>query len=54
MKYQDRGRVVTGGKSKGIKKDDLVSFNPRYLEKYDFSGTEYYLINEQLVNAKWN
>ena len=48
MKYQDRGRVVTGGKSKGIKKDDLVSFNPRYLEKYDFSGTEYYLMARNL------
>lgn len=53
MRYQDRARVVSGGKEKGIKKDDIVSFNPNHLEKYTFYGKEYHLINQNLVLGKW-
>lgn len=53
IRYQDRGKILTGGKRKGLKKDEVVSFNPRYLEKYSFENKEYYLINEQLINGTW-
>lgn len=54
MRYQDRGKVITGGKKKGLKKDEVVSFNPKHLERYTFENLEYYLINENLVNGRWN
>lgn len=53
LRYQDRARVLTGGKEKGIKKDDIVSFDPLHVEKYDFDGKPYYLINQNLVLGKW-
>lgn len=54
IRHQDRGRTITGGKSKGIKKDDVISFDPRHLEKYIFDHKEYYLINQELIKGKWN
>jgi len=54
IRYQDRAKVLTGGKKKGLKKDEVIGFNPRYLEKYNFGNNEYYLINEMLINGKWN
>jgi len=53
VRYEDRGRVMTGGKSKGIKKDNVVSFDQRHLEKYTFDNKEFFLINEKLVNGTW-
>lgn len=53
LRYQDRGKVLTGGKSKGLKKDEVISFNPRYLEKYRFDDKDYFLINEKLIEGKW-
>lgn len=54
IRYQDRGRVVTGGLSKKLKKGTIIGFNPRYLEKYDFDNKQYFLINKELVDSKWN
>lgn len=54
IQYEDRGRVITGGKEKGIKKDDIVSFDHKYLEKYTFDNKDYFLINENFVEGKWN
>lgn len=53
LRYEDRGKVITGGKSKGVKKDETISFNPRYLEKYDFDNKQYFLINEKWIDGKW-
>jgi len=54
IRHQDRGRVVTGGKSKGLKKDEVVSFEPQYLERYEFWGKQYFLVSERLIMGKWN
>lgn len=54
MRYMDRGRVLSGGKEMGIKKDSIISFDPKYCEKYEFYGKQYFLINQRLVNGKWN
>lgn len=54
IRYQDRGRVITGGKEKGIKKDQVVSFYPNHCEKYTFWGKEYFLIKESFVQGIWN
>lgn len=53
IRHQDRGRVLSGGKSKGIKKDQIIACDPRHLEKYTFDGKEYFLINENLVTGVW-
>ncbi len=53
VRRQDRARVMSGGKSKGIKKDDVVSFNPTFLEKYTMENKEYYLVNDNYVQGKW-
>jgi len=52
-RLQDRARVLTGGASYGIKKDDIVIFNPKYLEKYELWGREYYVIKENRIEAIW-
>jgi len=54
IRHQDRGRVISGGKEKGIKKDSIISFEPTHVERYEFWGQQYFLINERLVNGKWN
>lgn len=54
MRYQDRLRVLTGGESLGLKKNNTVSINPNHLEKYVFFGKEYYLVNERSVTGKWS
>lgn len=54
MRCQDRGRVISGGKEKGFKKDEIISFEPQYLERYEFWNQQYYLISERLVLGKWN
>ncbi len=52
-RLQDKARVLSGGKKMGLKKDDVIQFNPKYLEKYDLWGKEYYVIKETRVEAKW-
>lgn len=54
IRYQDRGKVLTGGKEKGIKRDDIISFDPTLCEKYTFFGKDYFLINQNFVTGKWN
>jgi hypothetical protein len=54
VRHKDRGRVISGGKEKGIKKEDIVSFEPQFCEKYDFFGHQYFLIKENFVLGKWN
>jgi hypothetical protein len=53
VRYQDRAKVLSGGKIKGIKKDEIVSFKPTHVEKYEIYGRQYYLINENMVTGKW-
>lgn len=53
IRHTDRARVITGGKEKGIKKDSIVSFDPRHLEKYTFDNKEFYLIKESMINGTW-
>lgn len=54
IRHQDRGRVITGGKEKGIKKDEVISFQPNHCEKYQIGGVDYFLINQNFVLGKWN
>lgn len=54
IRYTDRGRVISGGKKKGLKKEQVIAFNPRYLERYEFFGKEYYLIREDFVLGIWS
>jgi hypothetical protein len=54
IRHQDRGRVLSGGKSIGVKRDQTVSFQPNHCEKYSFWGKDYYLIRDNLVCGVWN
>lgn len=54
IRRQDRAIVLTGGKSKGLKKEDKIHFDPRMVEKYEIYNKSYFLINERLVLGKWN
>lgn len=53
IRYQDRGRVISGGKEKGLKKDWIVSFNPGHCEKYEFFGKQYFLIKQNYIQGIW-
>ena len=54
LRYQDRGRIISGGKRIGLKKDTIISFSPNICEKYNFYGKEYFLIKENFVLGKWS
>lgn len=53
IRYQDRGVILTGGKEKGIKKDQVISFQQHHLERYEFDNKQYFLINQNLIQGKW-
>lgn len=52
--YNDKATVVSGGEKYGLKKGDVVLFDPLYLEKYTFWGKNYFLIRDKRVNAILN
>ena len=52
-RYVDRATVVSGGGKSGINRDDIVSFEERYVNKYMLFGEEYFLIKESRINGKW-
>lgn len=54
IRRQDRATVLSGGKRMNLKKGDVISFNQSHVEKYRFNNLEYYLINERVVQGKWN
>jgi hypothetical protein len=54
IRRKDRGRVISGGKEKGIKKDDVISFDPRHCERYEFFGKQYFLIKQNMVLGKFS
>lgn len=54
IRYQDRLRVLTGGQSLGLVKNNTVSINQGHLEKYNFYGKEYYVVKEGSITGKWH
>lgn len=54
VRMKDRGRIISGGKDKDIKKDEIIHFDPRHCEKYDFFGKQYFLIKKNMIIGKWN
>ena len=54
VRRQDRGRVLSGGKEKEIRKDDIVHFDPKHCEKYSFFGKQYFLIKQNMVLGKFS
>lgn len=53
IRYQDRARVLHSGINKRFKKDEIIAFNPAFLEKYEFFSKEYYIISDHLVHGKY-
>lgn len=52
-RYTDRGKVVTGGKDLGIERDEIVGFEPEYVNKYRLFDKDYFLIKQSRINVKW-
>jgi co-chaperonin GroES (HSP10) len=53
VRWQDRAKVVSGCRKLGLKKGDIIGFDPKYLEKYDIKGKEYYIIKQRRVDGIW-
>lgn len=53
VRYQDRAMVLTDG-TKTFKKGQVVAFNPLFVQKYEFWGKEYYIINKSRVHGLWH
>lgn len=53
VRRQDRATALSGGKEISVKKGDKLSFNPKFVEKYEFENNQYYLIKQNYVNGKW-
>lgn len=54
IRHQDRAMVLSSPKGIGFKKGEVISFEPQYLEKYELGSKQYFLINQRLINGKWN
>lgn len=52
-RYFDRAKVVSGGKSLGINRDDVVGFEPEYVNKYTLFEKDYFLIKQNRVQVLW-
>jgi hypothetical protein len=53
VRYQDRGKIISGGEDLGLKKGDIVAFDQKYLERYKFWGKDYYLIKKHRISGLW-
>jgi co-chaperonin GroES (HSP10) len=54
IRFIDRGRVITGGKDKGFKKDQILHFDSAICERYEFYNKNYYLVNEEKILGVWS
>jgi co-chaperonin GroES (HSP10) len=53
MRYYDRAEVISGGEEIGLKKGDIVSFDEKYVEKYDFWDKHYFIIKTKRIDGIW-
>jgi co-chaperonin GroES (HSP10) len=53
MRYYDRATVLNGGEDLGFQKGDIVSFEEKYVEKYELWGKNYFLIKKRRVLGTW-
>lgn len=51
--YTDRGRIISGGENIGLKKGDIIGFEPKFCEKYTLWNLECYLIKDDRVDLIW-
>jgi len=52
-RFYDRAEVYSGGEDLGLKKGDVVSFEEKYLEKYNFEEQAFFLIKKRRINGLW-
>ena len=52
--YTDRGVVISGGESMGLKKGDIAGFEPKYCERYKIWGKECFLLKESRIDVIWH
>jgi hypothetical protein len=52
-RFYDRALVFSGGEEIGVKRNEIASFDERYLEKYDIEGRQIFMMKKRRINAKW-
>lgn len=52
-RLRDRGKVVSAPEYTKLQKGDVVGFEERFLEKYDFNDKKYYLIKARRALGVW-
>lgn len=52
--YTDRGRVISGGESIGLKIGDIAGFQPQFCERYTFWNKECFLLKESRIDVIWH
>jgi hypothetical protein len=53
IRYMDRGKVVSGGEDIGVEAGQIISFEEKYMERYEFWGKKYLLIKKHRVQGIW-
>lgn len=49
----DRAKVISAPENSGLKEGDIVGFEEKYLEKYEYNGKNYYLIKSRRALGIW-
>lgn len=52
-RYMDRAKVVSGGIDLGLQRNDIVSFEQRFVNKYTLFDQNYFLIKDSRINGRW-
>ena len=53
VRLGDRAKVLSAPDDSGLKKGDVVGFEPQYLEKYEYEDKSYYLIKSYRALGIW-
>ena len=53
IRLGDKGRITHDFLPLELKKGDVVGFEPKFVEKYEISGKQYFLLKPKRANTKW-
>jgi hypothetical protein len=51
--YTERGEVISGGENLGLKKGDIIGFEPKFCERYTLWNKECFLIKDTHIDVIW-
>jgi co-chaperonin GroES (HSP10) len=53
VRYYDRAIVLSFGESKHIHNGQIVAFDQKYLEKYEYNSKQYFLIKKKRILGEY-